>query len=119
MPVVELFVGARVDPSFGPIIAVGTGGIGVELYRDVAIRVCPVGKEEALEAIAATRIGQLLEGFRGRPAGDKEAAASTISAISQFASDFASEISEVEVNPLAVFSVGAGCSALDCVIIRH
>ena len=116
-PLVELFVGARIDPNFGPILAVGTGGLGVELYRDVAIRLCPVSEETALKAIAETRIGRLLEGYRGKPPADKKAAAMAISAISHFASDFADEVAEVEVNPLAVFAEGAGCSALDCVIV--
>ncbi len=116
-PVAELFVGARVDPDFGPLIVVGAGGVLVELYRDVAVRLAPVDEEEALEALRATRIARLLDGFRGRPPGDAAAVARAIAAVSRFAAAFADEIAEVEVNPLAVLAEGQGCVALDCVIV--
>jgi acyl-CoA synthetase (NDP forming) len=116
-PVAELFVGARVDPDFGPLIVVGAGGVLVELYRDVAVRLAPVDEEEALEALRATRTARLLEGFRGRSPGDAAAVARAIAAVSRFAAAFADEIAEVEVNPLAVLAEGQGCVALDCVIV--
>jgi acyl-CoA synthetase (NDP forming) len=116
-PVAELLVGARVDPDFGPLIVVGAGGILVELYRDVAVRVAPLDEEAAREALAATRIDRMLDGFRGRPRGDRAATARAVSALSRFIVDFADDIAEVEINPLAVMPEGQGCSALDCVII--
>jgi acyl-CoA synthetase (NDP forming) len=115
--VAELLVGARVDPDFGPLIVVGAGGILVELYRDVAVRVAPLDEEAAAAALAETRIDRLLDGFRGRPRGDRAAAVRAVSALSHFIADFADDIVEVEVNPLAVMPEGQGCSALDCVII--
>jgi succinyl-CoA synthetase beta subunit len=117
-PAAELFVGGRIDPDFGPLIAVGAGGILVELYHDVAVRLAPIDEDEAIEALHATRIAQLLSGFRGKPRGDIEAAARAVSIVSHFVAAFAEEISEVEINPLAVLAEGGGCSALDCVIIR-
>jgi acyl-CoA synthetase (NDP forming) len=114
--VAELFVGARLDPEFGPLIAVGAGGVMVELYRDVAVRLAPVSAAEALEAVASTRASQLLKGFRGAPAGDVQAVAASVAAISCFMVDCADLISAVEVNPLAVLPQGQGCVALDCVI---
>ena len=116
-PVAELLVGARVDSDFGPLIVVGGGGVTVELYRDVAIRLAPISPQEALAALESTKAARLLEGWRGRPAGDKAAAAQAISAISHFIVDCAEELQEVEINPLAVFENGQGCAALDCVII--
>src|SRR5205814_2247195 len=83
-PVAEILVGARVDPDFGPLIVVGGGGITVELYRDVAVRVAPIDESEALAALASTRVSRILDGWRGGPAGDKLAAAKGISAISRF-----------------------------------
>ncbi len=118
-PVAEILVGARVDPDFGPLIVVGAGGINVELYRDVAVRVAPIDEEEALAALAATRVSRILDGWRGRPAGDRKAAAKGISAVSRFIADFAGEVQEVEINPFAVFEEGKGCLALDCVIVAH
>lgn len=116
-PVAELLVGARVDADFGPIVVVGGGGVTVELYRDVVVRVAPVTVEEALAALDSTKAGRLLEGWRGGPAGDKAAVAKAISAVSHFIADFSRDVQEVEINPLAVFEQGQGCAALDCVIV--
>ena len=71
-PIAEILVGARVDPDFGPLIVVGAGGINVELYKDVAVRIAPITEVEALEALAATRISRVLDGWRGAPAGRQE-----------------------------------------------
>jgi acyl-CoA synthetase (NDP forming) len=116
-PVAELLVGARVDPDFGPLIVVGAGGVNVELYKDVAVRLAPVSEEQALSAIAATRASRLLDGWRGAKRGDVAALARTVSAVSRFIADFGSELSEVEINPLAVLEQGSGCVALDAVIL--
>ena len=118
-PVAEILVGARVDPDFGPLVVVGAGGINVELYKDVAVRVAPIGEAEALEALAATRISRVLDGWRGAPPADRKAAAKGIAAVSRFIADFADEILEVEINPFAVFAEaeGEGCLALDAVIV--
>jgi len=116
-PIAEILVGARVDPDFGPLIVVGAGGINVELYKDVAVRIAPISEVEALEALGATRISRVLDGWRGAPAADKKAAAEGIAAVSRFIADFADEILEVEINPFAVFAEGQGCLALDAVIV--
>jgi len=116
--VAELLVGARVDPDFGPLIVVGAGGVNVELYKDVAVRLAPISEEEALAAIAATRASKLLGGWRGAKPADVAAAAKTVSALSRFIADFESEVSEIEINPLAVLEEGSGCVALDAVIVR-
>jgi len=116
-PVAELLVGARVDPDFGPVIVAGAGGVGVELYRDVAVRIAPIGEEEALAALASTRISRVLDGWRGGPPADRRAAARGVAALSRFIADFADALEEVEINPFAVFEAGQGCLALDCVIV--
>ncbi|WP_424629936.1 acetate--CoA ligase family protein [Bradyrhizobium sp. SYSU BS000235] len=113
----EIFVGARVDADFGPLIVVGAGGVQVELYKDVAIRLAPIDEDAAREAIASTKVAQLLGGFRGAPAGDIQAVARTVSALSRFMADFSDRIHEIEINPLAVLENGKGCLALDCVLI--
>jgi succinyl-CoA synthetase beta subunit len=116
-PLAELLVGGRVDPDFRPVVAVGSGGIMVEVYKDVAVRLAPIGPAEALEALNATKISRTLAGFRGRPPSDLQAVADAISAVSWFIADLADGISEVEINPLAVLPSGQCCRALDCVII--
>lgn len=113
----EIFVGARVDADFGPLVVVGAGGVEVELYKDVAIRLAPVDEKTATEAIASTRVARLLGGFRGQPAADVPAVARTMSALSRFIAEFSDRISEIEINPLAVLAKGEGCVALDCVLI--
>jgi succinyl-CoA synthetase beta subunit len=115
----EIFVGARVDADFGPLVVVGAGGVQVELYKDVAIRSAPINEETAAEAIASTKIARLLGGFRGQPAGDVQAVARTLSALSRFIAEFSDRISEIEINPLAVMAKGQGCIALDCVLIPN
>lgn len=115
--VCEMFVGARVDPDFGPLVAVGAGGIQVELYKDIAVSVAPLDVDGALQVIARTRVAKLLTGFRGAPAADMDAAARTVSAVSRFIADHADQISEVEINPLAVMEHNKGCVALDCVVL--
>jgi acetyltransferase len=115
----ELLVGARVDPDFGPLVVVGAGGINVELYKDVAVRLAPISEKEATAAIAATRVSRLLDGWRGAGTADVAAAARVVSALSRFIADFEAEVREVEINPLAVLEEGAGSLALDAVIVPH
>jgi succinyl-CoA synthetase beta subunit len=116
-PVAELLVGARVDPDFGPVVVAGAGGILVELYRDVAIRLAPVSEAAALEMLRATRAAALLAGWRGRPRGDAVAAARAVAALSELIADRREQIAEVEINPLAVLEEGGGVRALDCLLV--
>jgi acetate---CoA ligase (ADP-forming) len=118
-PIAELLVGARVDPQFGPVIVVGGGGVNVELFKDVAIRLAPVTEATAVAMIRSTKTGRLLQGWRGARVGDVAAAAQAIAALSRFIADFRDDVSEVEINPLAVLEAGQGCRPLDCLIVRR
>jgi acetate---CoA ligase (ADP-forming) len=117
-PVAELLVGARVDPQFGPVIVAGAGGVHVELYKDVAVRLAPVSPAAAEEMLRATRAARLLDGWRGKPKGDIVAAAEIVSRLSHLIADLAGEVREVEINPLAVLTAGTGCLPLDCLLVR-
>jgi acyl-CoA synthetase (NDP forming) len=117
-PVAEILVGARVDADFGPIVVVGAGGVMVELYRDVSLRLAPVTHTVALQMIAQTRAGALLSGWRGRARGDVEETAAAVVALSQLIADLRDDIVEVEINPLAVLEEGRGVSAIDALIVR-
>jgi succinyl-CoA synthetase beta subunit len=99
------------------IVVVGAGGVQVELYKDVAIRLAPVDQETARQALETTQTAKLLSGFRGAPVGDIDAVARAVSAVSRFIVDFADDLAEVEINPLAVLPDGKGCVALDCVVV--
>ena len=61
------------DPQFGPVLLLGMGGTLVELYRDVALRVCPITREDAREMLSEVRGARVLDGYRGIPAGDVDA----------------------------------------------
>jgi succinyl-CoA synthetase beta subunit len=100
----EVLVGYRLDPDAGPLIMVAAGGLHAELFRDRSLRLAPVGLTEARQMIAALRSIRLLTGHRGRPAGDLEALAQSIVAISMLAAQ--PEILEAEINPLIVRTEG-------------
>jgi acetyltransferase len=108
----EVIVGMKRDPGFGPLLMFGLGGIYVELFKDVAFRVAPVSRVEALAMIHETAAGRLLTGFRGQPKADLDAVVDAICRIGQLALDFP-EIQEMEINPLLVFPEGEGSLALD------
>jgi acetate---CoA ligase (ADP-forming) len=108
----EVIVGLKRDAGFGPLLMFGLGGIYVELFKDVAFRVAPVSRDEALAMIHETAAGKLLTGFRGAAKADLDAVVDVICRVGQMALDFP-EIQEMEVNPLLVFEQGKGSMALD------
>jgi acetyltransferase len=97
----ELIVGITVDPTFGPVILFGKGGVGVEVLPDKAIGFPPLNTVLAAELISRTRVKRLLEGFRNVPAVDMEALERVLVQVSQLAVDLA-EIAELDINPLLV-----------------
>jgi acyl-CoA synthetase (NDP forming) len=112
----EIFVGGRQDPTFGPVVLLGLGGIYVEVLGDVALRVAPISPAEAWEMIDEIRGGRLLEGVRGGAPADREAVVAVIMRLSQLLCDFP-EIGEIDVNPVKVLFAGRGCVAVDCRIV--
>jgi len=109
---VEVIVGMRRDPSFGPMIMFGMGGTLVEQFKDIAFRITPLSGEDIAEMIDATIAGKLLKGVRGSGRADIPAVQNAIAALSQIALDFP-EIEEIEINPLVVYPDGEGALALD------
>jgi acetate---CoA ligase (ADP-forming) len=103
---IELIVGARRDPRFGPVTLVGMGGLYTEVLSDVAAALAPVDEAEAERLIRSLRAAPLLEGARGRPALDVAAAARATACLSRVAAAHP-EIDEVEINPLLVLPDGA------------
>ncbi len=102
----ELLVGARRDPRFGPVVVVGAGGAYAELFRDTVVALAPVDEPGAEVLLRSLACAPLLSGARGRPPLDVAAAASAVAALSRFAASHP-EIAEVEVNPLLVREAGA------------
>lgn len=114
---VEVIVGARRDPVFGPVVMFGTGGVQAELFRDVATRVGAVDRHEALRMIAETRGHALLTGFRGLPEADVDAVADLLVTVSAFAVANADRIETLELNPVIVREAGQGVLALDALVV--
>jgi len=112
----ELILGGRQDPHFGPVALVGLGGIFVEVFEEVVVRVTPLTRAEAREMISSLRGAPILEGARGHKRSDIEAVVDSILRLSQLLNDFP-EIKEIDINPLRVFHEEGGCLALDARVI--
>lgn len=108
----EVIVGVRQDPQFGALVLVGSGGTEVELVRDVAVGIAPVTYARAEELLDSTHAGIRLKGWRGAPAGDREAVLDAVVRLARLACDFP-ELTELEINPLYVFPPGRGALAVD------
>jgi len=111
-PGVECFVGGRQDPVFGPVVMVGLGGIFIEVFKDKAIRLAPVTKEEARDMVRELKSYPLLQGVRGRQAADVEALVEVITKVSALLAAV-TEITELDLNPVIVHPDGRGVSLVD------
>jgi succinyl-CoA synthetase beta subunit len=100
----EALIGYRVDREAGPIVMVAAGGVFTEIYRDRSLRLAPVDLAAAQAMIAEVKAFATLKGFRGKPAGDLEALARAIVALSRLAET--GGVAEAEVNPLIVKTEG-------------
>ena len=112
---VELIVGCRRDPRFGPLVLVGLGGVFAEVLRDVAVALAPAEPDELEKLILSLRGASLLTGARGRAPVDIAAVAQAAAGLSKLAADHP-EIAEIEVNPLLATPEGA--IGLDARIVR-
>lgn len=108
----EVILGMTRDPSFGPLLMFGLGGIYVEVLKDVAFRVAPIGPDEAEAMIREIRSFPLLRGVRGEKPSDLNAIVDALCRLSQLCADFP-EILEMDVNPLLVKPEGEGAVAID------
>nr|MBP7114120.1 acetate--CoA ligase family protein [Candidatus Peribacteraceae bacterium] len=101
----EFIVGGLNDPSFGPLVMAGLGGIYTELFKDTSFRLAPVGEKESYEMLASLKSWKLLSGMRGKGALDIDALSNVIRKISLMLSD-CPRITEIDVNPVLVGNTG-------------
>jgi acyl-CoA synthetase (NDP forming) len=113
----EAVVGYRVDAEAGALVSVGLGGRLTEVYRDVALELAPVDLATAREMIARVKGFAALRGYRGLPAGDLEALAEAVVAVSRLALVDAPAVAEAEINPLVLGREGEGAVAVDAVVV--
>jgi hypothetical protein len=113
----EALIGVINDPAFGPVVALGLGGVLAEALKDVTYRVAPFDLATAREMIAELRAARLFDGFRGGPAADKEALASVLSGVSAMAAALAPRLKELDINPVFVGPVGQGVVAGDALLV--
>jgi succinyl-CoA synthetase beta subunit len=115
--VAELILGSRTDPVFGPVVMVGLGGIFAEIVQDSAVQIAPVSEAQAMAMLQSLKAFAVLNGARGRPRADLQAAARAIAALSRFAIAHADRVSEIDINPLLLRAEGEGAVALDALLV--
>ncbi len=108
----DMFVGGNQDPSFGPVVYFGMGGIFIETFKDVANIICPARPEKVYQRLEKLKSSEMLDGSRGRDRGDKDAFVDLVVRTSHLLADFPG-ISELDINPVRVFPESKGVMALD------
>lgn len=102
-----VLVGVRRDPTFGPMMTVGLGGVLTELYADVAHRLLPIRAADADAMLRELRSHPLLTGYRGQPPADRGALIDLMVRLSDVATAHGNEVAEIELNPVLVRETGA------------
>jgi acetyltransferase len=102
----EVILGAKRDPSFGPVLLFGLGGIYVEILQETSLRIAPINRSEAEEMISELRSAAILKGIRGEPPSDRDSLIENLLRLSQLVTDFP-EIEGIDINPVKVLEKGA------------
>ncbi|MCX7312181.1 MAG: acetate--CoA ligase family protein [Alphaproteobacteria bacterium] len=112
----EVLIGYRIDSDVGPVVMLAAGGILAEIHRDRSLRLAPIDLMEARAMIGEVAALKALAGYRGRPAGDLDALAAALVALSRLAVVDGPAVAEAEVNPLIVKPAGEGVIAVDALV---
>src|SRR5438045_742474 len=98
----ELVIGTALDAEMGPVVLFGTGGVDIELMKDVALAGAPLDAAEAKELINQTKAGVKLKGYRGKPALHEPSAVKALVGISNLMADAGSRIASIDINPFLI-----------------
>lgn len=112
----EVILGLKRDPSFGPVIMFGLGGIFVEVYKDVSFRIAPLDNISVNKLITETKASEILSGVRGRVPRDIKSLKECILRLSQLAVE-CPQIKELDINPLIILEDGKGSFVADTKIM--
>jgi acyl-CoA synthetase (NDP forming) len=115
----EAILGVSRDPTFGPLLMVGLGGVAVEALGDVAFAPVPLSRADAAALIASLKGARLFEAHRGTPPADIDALADLMVALARFAADHADAIAAIDLNPVIVHERGKGASLADALIVTR
>jgi acetyl coenzyme A synthetase (ADP forming)-like protein len=113
----EVIVGVKRDPTFGPLVMFGLGGVYVEALADVSFRLAPLTAADAWDMLKEVRSAKLLEGLRGNPPADRVALVDLIVSVGRLAAAHP-EVAELDLNPVLVQPEGKGVVAIDVRVIR-
>ncbi len=113
---IETIAGVTQDPSFGPLIMFGSGGVYAELVKDVTLRLHPLTDLDAKEMVVSIKMAKLFEGFRGAPPSDIKAVEDLLLRLSAMVEDLP-QIGELDFNPVAVMPAGEGYWVIDAKIM--
>ncbi|MBN8989938.1 MAG: acetate--CoA ligase family protein [Rhizobiales bacterium] len=109
----ELVVGASLDAEMGPVVLFGTGGVDIELMKDVALAGAPLDADEAKQLIGKTKAGVKMKGYRGKPALHEASAVKALVGLSNLMADAGTRIASIDVNPFLINSkVGVAVDGL-------
>jgi acyl-CoA synthetase (NDP forming) len=114
---VELVLGVQRDPEVGPVVMFGSGGINLELHKDVAFGAVPLPLWQAKAMIDRTTAGKLLKGYRGMPAGDEGSVLAALIALGRLANDLGDQVESIDINPVVALPDGQGAVALDALVV--
>jgi len=115
-PGTELALGITSDPSLGPLVVAGAGGLLAEFLADRVVVLPPVDAALALRLIARLRVARLLAGVRGQPPADLSAVAAAVASVSAIASDLGGRLAALDINPLICGP--SGVIAVDALAVR-
>jgi succinyl-CoA synthetase beta subunit len=113
----EMIAGVDRDSQFGPMVALGPGGVLVELLDDMVLRLPPLTRQQALAMVQETRSWPLLQGYRGQPAADVDALVQLLVNLSHLAIREASGLVSLDLNPVIVLPQGEGIQVVDLRVV--